>query len=218
MLLKLIFLSGVRILIKLSILLCKFDQLQISKKYYTFAVLIVIGLITFTGALAGCNKYKIFENTEGFNHFSFACPDRFILDEINIRETIRGKTTNVYFIQSDKEQQQDLLLLQIFILEKTELYPDYQVRLEYTISHPVNKNNFQLLTREEIMVSNIKGEKIVYFYDIGSSKSLLEIIGVEVYFSDQEYNWEIKLTSSSENQEVIIDEFNHIIETFKILD
>jgi hypothetical protein len=205
-------------LTKPNILLHIFSQSRILLRSLIYLVLLVLTLIVFAIAFTGCSKYTLFENTEGYRHFSFEYPDRFIFDRINVDDSIQGKTMNFYFTESDTEQHLGPLLLDIFVLEKSELYPDYQVRLEYSISYPINKDNFRLITRDEIMISDLQGERISYSYDIQSSKSKLDMIGMGVYFYDTEYNWEIKLIAPSINQEEILDEFDHIIETFQILD
>lgn len=137
---------------------------------------------------------------------------------MDIYDSAQGNITDVYFNEKDIEQHKGPLLLQIFIMEISEMYPSYLVRLEYSISHPLNKNNFRLLTREEIIISELLGEKIYYSYDISSSNSKLDMIGIVAYFDDADYLWEIKLISPSIDQEQILDEFDHILETFQILD
>jgi hypothetical protein len=178
----------------------------------------MLALILSAIVIAGCGKYIVFENAEGYKHFSFEYPDRFMFDRIDIYDSAQGKTMELFFTERETEHHQGPLLLYMFILEKSELYPDYLVRLEYSISHPINKNNFQLVTRDNITINDIQGEKISYSYDIQSSKSKLDMIGMGVYFCDTEYNWEIKLITPAVNQELIMNEFDHVINTFKILD
>ena len=82
--------------------------------------------------------------------------------------------------------------------------------------------NFQLLERSPITVSGVEGELVVYLVDklmpipVEDGKNLEYVRAV--YFDYNDLTWEIVAKCNQEIMEQVIADFEHIVETFKILD
>ncbi len=82
--------------------------------------------------------------------------------------------------------------------------------------------NFQLLERSPITVSGVEGELIVYLVDklmpipVEDGKNLEYVRAV--YFDYNDLTWEIIAKCNEDIQGEVTTHFNHIIETFKILE
>jgi len=82
--------------------------------------------------------------------------------------------------------------------------------------------NFKLLERSPLTVSGVEGEMIVYLVDklmpipVEDGKNLLYVRAV--YFDYQNLTWEIEAKCNQDIQEQVKADFDHIIQTFKILE
>jgi hypothetical protein len=95
-------------------------------------------------------------------------------------------------------------------------------RIEGTLSDHAKWDNFELLERSPVTVSGIEGELIYYVTDwVGLFPSTegpkLEYIK-QVFFDYDGLIWNIKAMSRMEIDHRVMDDFEHLIETFQILD
>jgi hypothetical protein len=96
-------------------------------------------------------------------------------------------------------------------------------RLESTLKHATKFENFELLERSPVEVAGIEGEMIVYLVD-----NILPIIFKEnlgrleyhrvVYFDYNGLIWEMEAQCNQEMANQVNADFDHIVQTFKILD
>jgi hypothetical protein len=94
--------------------------------------------------------------------------------------------------------------------------------IEEVLKDMAKWENFQLLERSPITVSGVEGELIVYLVDklmpvpVEDGKNLWYIR--VAYFDYNDLTWEIEMKCNQDIQEEVMAYFNHIIETFKILE
>jgi hypothetical protein len=95
-------------------------------------------------------------------------------------------------------------------------------RLELTLEKEENWRNFKLLERSAVVVSGVEGEMIVYLTDklgmfnAGENTKNLEY-GKVIYFDHNGLIWEMKASCDQNMSEQVKADFDHIIQTFKIL-
>jgi hypothetical protein len=97
-----------------------------------------------------------------------------------------------------------------------------QERIEKTIIGNQSWENFELLERSSVMVSEIEGERITYLVDrlmplpVEDGRNLDYIRAV--YFDHNDLIWVIEAICDEEISEITKFEFDHIVQTFKILE
>jgi hypothetical protein len=94
--------------------------------------------------------------------------------------------------------------------------------IEEVLKDNAKWENFQLLERSQITVSGVEGELIVYLVDklmpipVEDGENLWYIRAA--YFDNDDLTWEIVAKCNQNIQEEVTAYFNHIIETFEILE
>jgi len=99
-----------------------------------------------------------------------------------------------------------------------------ETRLEDALSSWSKWPHFELLERTAVTVSGIQGELIAYYIDWllpvpkqEGDEPLLRY-KVEVYFDYAELKWDMKAESDMDMAEMVRADFDHVLQTFKILD
>jgi hypothetical protein len=95
-------------------------------------------------------------------------------------------------------------------------------KIEAVLKGEAEWENFQLLERSPITVSGVEGELIVYLVDrlmpipVEDGENLEYVRAV--YFDYNDLTWEIEMQCNQDIQEEVTAYFNHVIETFEILE
>ncbi|MBN2543352.1 hypothetical protein JXI42_10850 [bacterium] len=95
-------------------------------------------------------------------------------------------------------------------------------RIDAVLKGQAKWDNFQLLERSPITVSGVEGELIIYLVDklmpipVEDGKNLEYVRAA--YFDYNDLTWKIVAKCNQDIQEEVTAYFNHIIETFKILE
>lgn len=180
---------------------------------------------------SGCSSYKRFILREGDAHFSFDYPRNY---EELVNDVVAGWAT----VSFDRE-----LVEEDWIIEDSyfsvDVYeagrignPDAEAALESDITRIATHeyySDFEILDRSSVSIAGVQGEQCVFSYcyreaipdvdDEGPFLKLPVIMIVRcVYFDYNGFIWEIWLQSTEGFAEEDKAHFEHILETFTILD
>ena len=189
------------------------------------------GLLLLLVALSiqsGCDSsgYKTFTLEEGIGHFTFEYPARYEVELVEERSdlgytsvTLSGPGPNL------KKGGMDYTFFDVFVDETNDYSPDAGVALQHTLALVSEWPDYQFLEQSTVSVAGVEGQQVVYFYDRGVREypedpepEPLPTIMRDVYFDHSGLIWLLAIRSNqavAEDANVI---FEHILETFKILD
>jgi len=112
--------------------------------------------------------------------------------------------------------------MHIYVEGTSITYPDADTALEHHIQLYVEPEN--ILERSTISMAGISAELLVYFHEPElmpeAPSSSLDVIKVTrvVYFDYNDLLWEIEIESDEDRADVAEADFEHLLETFQILD
>lgn len=109
------------------------------------------------------------------------------------------------------------------VVEPNLVTPDAKAFLELALAmYRTGKGfkDFQLLERSAISVVGVLGEKVLYSYNIVSSgtPTLLPAVSRGAFFAAGEFIWSVNVSVEINNGEADQSVFDHVLQTFKILE
>lgn len=188
--------------------------------------------VLFTTSLlqSGCNgeqfrRGKHFVLREGIAHFSLDYPPAYSVEtfgssprDFDLRIARRRIGSNI----SD-------ILFSILVQKPNSREPDAKASLEFHLEETESAmkyiNDFKLLKRSPAVVAGIPGEQIIYshlaylnFDDADPSKAFLTtLVKREIFFDYNGLIWNIRISSGLEKSDEVGADFEHILQTFKLL-
>ena len=186
--------------------------------------IIITVLFTTTGCLF--SDYRPFTLERGIGHFSLEYPTVYRVAKVEVREDLGYTHIGIRerYIGEDRFS----TFIFIYISESDYGEPNPDASLERALELAKDSRDFKLLDRSLVKVSGIPGEQIVYFYNTPPS-SYEESIGIgwkpaitrDVYLAYGKSVWSLsisyQLTTEMADKKYEAD-FEHILETFQILD
>ncbi len=192
--------------------------------------LLLIVILMSSSVLTGCFGYKVFSNTEGSIHFQFEY-------RADMRIDLRSHADNRFFVGfrrygisgwPDKDMIVDIdrypNRLYLDIYNASELLDNLVARTMkyYQVA--------QVLERSPITIGGIKGEIVTYSLDLRSGPPPLDappkgepqtptlvMITRLITFDHDGFIWMIKMSAYEKVAEEAKSDFEHVIQTFKIL-
>jgi hypothetical protein len=192
------------------------------------AYIISIVLIASSFLLTGCSEYKIFTLEKGIAHFAFECPYSYKTEKVEVRSDFEY----THIILSGPgvrliEGGMDRTFIYLFIRTTSNDVPSAESALEdeLTFKSGLPLKDYQLMERSQISVAGIDGEQLIYYWDMGVPEypddpepEPIPTIMRKVYFDYGNLIWTLSIRSNQAIVEEANAIFEHILETFKILD
>lgn len=163
--------------------------------------------------------YKLFILREGVGHFSFEYPDDHEQGSLDIYSDItfvtfhRSLTEDIYYDST----------FSIIIFQAGKFnFPNANTALEYDIllNNKATKD-FQILERSSINIGGVEAELLVNSCfpekEFGGFTTKIQK-NRDIYFNHKGYIWDISMITMEEVAEVAQTYFDHMLETFKIID
>jgi hypothetical protein len=171
-------------------------------------------------SVAGCYGYKKYTQRDGIAHFSFEYSEDYKESYIDLLPAY----TSVGY---DRWQNDGWFDSGFRVGVYKSGWGDYQ-KASDLLDHDIqfgydSKEDYQILERSPISIDSIKGELLISSYTPGEShesdlKEPTLLINRTVYFDYKGLIWEINMISIEKVAEADEPIWEHLIETFKILD
>jgi hypothetical protein len=185
--------------------------------------IILLGLMLLIVPLTGCSiannpDFKIFTMKDGLGNFTFEYASRYEVKESYTQKDISAITLIGPFIQEIR----DYTSIQVIISPPDKLTPDAESRIRRAERNASSFPDFTLLEKSELAVDNVPAYRIDYMernlqpIDRGLSKPPIEVFR-EVYFDTIGLRWMVQMRSDSSTADADKPDFEHILQTFKIL-
>jgi hypothetical protein len=185
--------------------------------------IILLGLMLLIVSLSGCRvasnpDYMIFTMKDGLGNFTFEYSSRYEVKESYTQKDISAVTLIGPFIQEIK----DYATIKILISPPDKLTPDAESRIKRAERNASSFPDYTLLEKSELEVDNVPAYRIDFMernlqpIDRGLSKPPIEVFR-EVYFDTKGLRWMMQMRSDSSTADSDKPDFEHILQTFKIL-
>ena len=79
-------------------------------------------------------------------------------------------------------------------------------------------SKYQLIDRQPITVLESQGEMILFSYDLPSGREIYSMERIIAFFTVNELNWEFYMDIPEADGEKYKADFEHLIDTFRILE
>ena len=192
------------------------------------AGIVLLASITLFGAcqVRSGSTYKTFSMTEGIAHFSFEYPSKYeITDYYSDNEILTVTLTEPF-----NKQAKDSTKISVGIVPGNENYPQDYINSLIRKRSSDPDFNLQELEQADLFVSGKQAKLFVYqerdlgrimagvYYGTNEDISTLNEIIREAIFYYNNLAWVIAIDSDSSTAEVDKADFDHVIQTFKILE
>lgn len=193
---------------------------------YAGLLLILIALIM----QSGCDGsgYKAFTLEKGIGHFSFEYPAQYKVEKVEVRDDSLLYTDVVLSGPGPTLENggMDYTFISVFVDSTI----DYPRSAEYDLENTLASASeflvdFQLLERSILSIVGITGQQIIYYCNMGVREypedpepELLPTIVRNIYFEQGDLIWNLHISYNQSIAEDAQAVFEHLLETFQILD
>jgi hypothetical protein len=186
-------------------------------------VLLLLVLVCLTIS-CGSSDYRLFSLKEGIGHFSLEYPPEYSVTRIDIRNDATSQYTDIGLSSPPVAGSPGLNEISIYAWpvdgnETATLVLDSMLARADTIFQ-----DFELLQRFSVMIGDMEGQAAIFSWTASPAVSsgepgeiTLPAVSRIVCFRHADLAWEIHIASDLTTQESAEIEFQHIIETFQIL-
>jgi hypothetical protein len=199
------------------------------RAYLAFCIAMVFALVAITpGCESSMEGYRTFTSNKVV-HFSFEYPAHY--KKYSAHATVENRTIFIGFVDKVPSKGATDGYITIYVEGVGITYPDAAAALEHTLSGFVEPGPYdeeepqRLLERSSLTIAGIPAELIVYSYgydriwgESPGSVAILIRIAREVYFDHNGLIWNIVIESDEDRADVAEGDFEHLLETFQILD
>jgi hypothetical protein len=188
---------------------------------------LIAGLVITSLLLTSCgsSEYKVFSLKEGIGHFSLEYPPEYSVTRIDIRNDATSRYTDIGLSAPPVVGSRSLNEISIYAWpadgnETAALVLTGMLARAETIFQ-----DFKLLQRSSVMIGDIEGQAATFSWTASpaaastneSEAGTLPAVSQMVCFRHGELAWEIHVASDLAAQKNAETEFQHILETFQIL-
>lgn len=195
----------------------KINRLNTANLFWV-VLLIFSTMLVILGCDSSTNGYKTFTLKRGVGHFTFEYPANYEKLLVYVSDS-----TNVNFGGPLLTEEEARTLLMVTVIEWDNGVPDLEASVERELYYGSNFEDFKLLDRSSLHVADMQAEQIVFFYKRPIYEPRLiprqpvPSISREVCFVNGRLDWSIRMRSHESMAEVDRLDFEHILQTFRIL-
>ena len=188
--------------------------MDMKRVYLAFCVAMVLTLVPIA---TSCDSSMEGYRTLTFNqvaHFSFEYPAHY--EKYSAHATTEDKAIYIGFRDKIVPEGRINGFIYIYVEGAGITYPDATAALEYEISQFVEPEN--LLECSNVTVTGISAELLVYSHEQEGTIGDINRVTRGVYFDYNDLIWSIVIESDEDRADVAQADFEHLLETFQILD
>jgi hypothetical protein len=170
---------------------------------------------------------------KGIAHFTFEYPFVYRVGKVEVRSDLNYTDVTLNGPGVRYKEGTNRTFIYIFIRTSNDYIPDAKSSLEYDLAFNnelVQRDSrllkdYKLLERSQIYVAGIDGEQLIYYWDMGVPEypedpdpGPIPTVMRKVYFDYDNLIWELSIRSNQAIVEEANAIFEHMLETFQILD
>jgi hypothetical protein len=192
-----------------------------SKRILVPGCLLILTVLVFFASSCGSSDYRIFSLKEGIGHFTMEYPPEYAVVRIDIRNDSTNRYTDIGLRPPQSENINGLNEISIYAWPVDPAQAGAVFILDDLLSRADSIfNDFEVLQRYSRMIGDMEGQVAIFSWTASANESTtdnLPVISRMVCFFHGDLAWEIHVASDLLTQDQAEAEFNHILETFQIL-
>ncbi len=188
------------------------------------ALAFVLFILTITGGCLHFSDYVSFRDDKGLAHFSFEHPRSYSAAILN-----SGSDYVAISLQGPYNKDvEDRTIISLLVTTPGDGIRDLNSAVQFSISLASKEPGYKLIAQSSVMIAGEKGQQIIYFYmrtrpsigepgyipGLGPAPTIIR----EVLFERNSLIWSIRMNSNEATYSSDDIYFEHLLETFKILD
>ncbi len=199
---------------------------MMKKIIYCVSFLLLINMIFSSCADTNVNSYKTFVLNEGTVHFSLEYRTYYRVDRVKPGDDtglVSKDTMDFELISPKIKQTNDYTRIEVIVEKPNTLLPDAKSAIERAERNASSWADYKLLDKYELTIDGVQAYRIDY-QNINIIPAIAGVPGKpisvyrEVHFDAKGFVWMIQMRSDSSTAEADKADFEHILQTFKILD
>jgi hypothetical protein len=187
--------------------------------------LLVAALISASLLLASCSNsdYRVFYLKEGIAHFSLEYPADYSVTRIDIRNGVASQYTDIGFGLQTATNNHSLAEISVYAWPANSQADTATLILTGMLAQGETIfPDFRLLDRYSVMIGDMEGQAAVFSWTASPSgeseeETTLPAVSRMVCFRYGDLAWEIHVASDLEGQAQGEVQFQHVLDTFQIL-
>ena len=187
---------------------------------------IILAVLIFSAVLfTGCDIFygKTITVNKGISHFSFERPEGYSIGTFETFNNSEYQYTYIFLSSPENDLGYSTSHMSISANFTSEVLPNAESMLEYSLSTYEHFNDFELLGRFTETVAGIEGQGIIVSYSLLRDENhpvpgRATYIAREIAFGQGDLIWSIEISSDASFVEEGIADFEHVLETFTLLD
>jgi hypothetical protein len=190
---------------------------MITRSEVIFSLVILLSGILLFGGCTG--EYKGFYYKEGISKISFEYSSRYYFEEDDIVNT--QYISSLKFKIEKTGSTVDYASIYITIQKTSEYISDYKAEIAHHFDYYGEIYlNLEIVSQEPITVSSGHGEQIIYKYHLPgiNDKEGPNMVKMCAFFEHNDIIYSIIMLDQKKNLLLLQGDFQHILDTFKILD
>ncbi|GEM_PF-3398979 len=187
-----------------------------------FGLPLLISISIFLSLGCNCSKFNTFILDRGISHFSFEYPSYYEINMISAENNLTHKYTYITMTGPrnsllKKWEASTSILIMISLVSIDQ--PNVKTAVDRDISSNVTVPDFVLISRTPTSIAGMEGEEAIYSFTASDSIRGLSYPKVrrEIFFEGNGLLYEMIIVSSPLNVESDNIDFDHILNTFRVL-
>lgn len=169
----------------------------------------------------GSSDYKIFSLREGIGYFSMEYPSDYAVTRIDIRNDVTSRYTDVGFSSPQVGGLPGLNEISIYAWPSADSNETATLLLDSMLAQAETIfQDFKLSQRFSVMIGDMEGQGAIFSWSASANESTIDILPAVsrmVCFRHGDLAWEIHVASDTTAEAKAAADFQHIIDTFQIL-
>ena len=195
------------------------------KRYHIKPVLLLF-IVAAVVIVSSCGKsdYRIFSLKEGIGWFSMEYPPRYSVTRIDIRNSPSTKYLDIGLAYLPETDDPGLDEISVYAWYVEDNEPASVILDDLITTAGTVFRDFDLLETFSVMIGDMEGQGVIFSWtaypddsSVEATTDPLPAISRMVCFRHGDLAWEIHVASDIKSQVQAEVEFNHILETFQIL-
>jgi len=187
-----------------------------SNRLLCLALLLVVIVLALIPAACGISGYKTFTLKRGIGYFTFEYPSNYKVARMEVQD---GGLfyTDVILNGPFLEKEQDFPLIGVLISRISEQQPNKEAAAEELLSLVSAFPDFKLLERSQVTVDGSEGDQLTFSYAQAVAGQSLSTISRDAFFEQGGLIWNITMRSPATILEANKAHFEHLLQTFRVL-
>lgn len=187
--------------------------------FWYVPIVAIVGLVLLAGQGCRSGPYETFTLKKGVGHYTFEYPSGYTIDIVEVRDDLAYSN-----IDLSSTKYGWFVSMGVLVATDTGEPPTPSELLERDISRVRGDPDFQLLERSTVVIAGMEAEQATYSYQQiqrpvpDKPTTYVPVVQRHIYFSQAGRLWFLSAQVPQAVSDVGMVDFEHVVQTFKILE